>query len=116
MKDLELNMKKLNCWEVKQCGCSPGGVNVDKSGPCPASTIDTVKGMNGGHNGGRACWAIDGTCCKKQGARFPEKFSKCLDCSFYMQVWNEEGVHFHGVRAIRRKLEGYKVIVDHSLG
>jgi hypothetical protein len=100
-------MKKLNCWEVKQCGCCEGGTHVDEKGPCPASTMVSLSGVNGGKNGGRSCWAIDWTHCKtKEGGRFSDKYSTCLACSFYMQVWLEEGLDFRGVRAIRRVIEG----------
>ncbi len=50
--------EKLNCWEWKQCGREPGGVNVASLGICPASTEMKMNGVHGGKNGGRTCWIV----------------------------------------------------------
>lgn len=85
-------MSKLNCWEFKHCGRQPGGANVDKLGPCPAVTDASFEGYNGGHHGGRICWAVAGTFCggRVQGS-FAQKRLSCMDCEFYTLVESEEG-------------------------
>jgi hypothetical protein len=47
---------KMNCWQVKKCGREPGGGNEAQLGVCPAATETALQGVNGGKNGGRACW------------------------------------------------------------
>ncbi len=83
---------KANCWEAMRCGREPGGRNVAGQGICPAAVDRRVDGVNGGKNGGRACWAVSGTFCegKIQGS-FAIKMSDCLCCPFYKQVHTEEG-------------------------
>ena len=86
---------KLNCWEVKKCGHECNGINVGKRGVCPAAINDKSNGINFGTNGGRACWAIDGTFCNGASPQtFIEKISKCFICSFYNRVLDEEGKDF----------------------
>ncbi len=84
-------MTRHNCWEHHDCGRERGGHNVDTLGQCPATTDDRLNGINGGVNGGRACWAIAGTLCggKVQGS-FASKLSSCLECEFYDTVMHEE--------------------------
>ena len=100
-------MTKKNCWEYRCCGRQPGGGNVKKYGLCPASTLTAVNGVNGGVNGGRACWALTGTMSgppeKVQGI-FARTISCCYACKFYEQVLCEEGEHFQGTAAIVRLL------------
>ena len=69
---------KLNCWEFKRCGREPGGMNSRELGVCPAASETRVDGANGGHNGGRACWAVAGTLCggKVQGT-YAMKMGTC---------------------------------------
>lgn len=85
-------MTKQNCWEYKKCGRQPDGVNVEEFGVCPAAVETRVHGINGGVNGGRACWPIAGTMCggKVQGT-FALKMSNCMQCDFYQLVGVEEG-------------------------
>ena len=84
--------KKLNCWEFKKCGREPGGANAQKYGVCAASTETSANNLNGGKNGGRACWAVAGTACGGtiQGT-FALKLGKCLRCDFYRLIVQEEG-------------------------
>lgn len=84
-------MKKLNCWEFMKCGREPGGINTEKLGVCPASVKLKAHGINSGKHGGRACWAIAGTCCggNIQGT-FAKKFHDCVKCPFYALVTSEE--------------------------
>ena len=55
--------RRGNCWEIIKCGREPGGDKVDSRGPCPAAIDAISSGVNGGHCGGRVCWAISGTFC-----------------------------------------------------
>ncbi|MBA2848262.1 hypothetical protein G4V39_04475 [Thermosulfuriphilus ammonigenes] len=89
--------QRLNCWEFKRCG---------RQGTCPASTEKRADGINGGKNGGRACWAIAGTFCggKIQGV-YSQKLASCLKCDFYKLVLREEGKAFIGGREIVKRLE-----------
>jgi len=40
-------MKKLNCWEFKQCGREAGGAHVDEFGVCPATKEQRLDGVHG---------------------------------------------------------------------
>ncbi|TLM74022.1 MAG: hypothetical protein FDZ70_07420 [Actinobacteria bacterium] len=87
-------MGKANCWEFKKCGCEPGGENVMELGVCPASTERTVDGINGGTNGGRACWAIVGTLCKGTVQdSIAAKLHNCVGCEFRESVELDEGAN-----------------------
>jgi hypothetical protein len=85
-------LKRLNCWEYKNCGREPGGRNVEELGICPATIDTTFDGLNCGKNGGRICWAVAGTFCdgEVQGS-FAEKQVSCLSCDFFLLVRAEEG-------------------------
>lgn len=98
-------MNKCNCWEFKSCGRYPGGPRISELGVCPAATEMRGNGMNGGSNGGRACWAIAGTPCggKVQGV-FAAKLINCITCDFYQRVQREEGKDFQHARAILASL------------
>ena len=67
-----------NCWDVKDCGRTPGGKNVASLGICPAYP-----------DNGRACWNVAGTFCggKVQGSA-AKKFASCMACNFYKDVQN----------------------------
>jgi len=88
-------VKKVNCWEFKECGREPGGANVSEFGLCPAAAEARVDGMNRGTNGGRVCWGIAGTFCggEVQGS-FAAKLETCMACDFYRLVREEEGAGF----------------------
>lgn len=100
-------MIKVNCWEIMKCGREPAGAKVKELGVCPAAVNTTADGINGGKNGGRACWAITGTLCggKVQGI-FADKFHNCKTCKFYELVLKEEGDNFLSPIDIIRKLSG----------
>lgn len=84
-------MKKQNCWEFKQCGREPGGKMVKELGVCPASMENRLDGLNHGVNGGRCCWAIEGTLCANQvQGTFLDKYKRCLKCDFFVTVTEEE--------------------------
>lgn len=86
---------KRNCWEAMACGREPGGANAGEKGICPAALETRADGINGGTNGGRACWAIAGTLCggQLQGS-FAVKMADCMYCPFYREVRAEEGDGF----------------------
>lgn len=86
-------MKRLNCWEIKNCGREPGGSKVAELGVCPAATDTSSDGLNGGKNGGRTCWAVAGTFCggKIQGS-FAQKEFTCMRCEVFKRVKEEEGL------------------------
>ncbi len=88
-------MQKSNCWEIKKCGREPGGVQSRTLGVCPAAADTSVEGMNGGHNGGRICWAIAGTLClgDVQGT-FAKHEVSCTACDVFKQIKSEEGKNF----------------------
>jgi hypothetical protein len=98
-------MAKLNCWEGKNCGRQPGGAKVKELGVCPAATSAGCDGVNGGKNGGRACWAIAGTLCggKVQGT-FATKLANCMGCDFYQRVSTDEGPALVSTRNILARL------------
>ncbi|HMK98157.1 MAG TPA: hypothetical protein VK425_11465 [Acidimicrobiales bacterium] len=85
-------MAKLNCWQFKKCGREPGGSKVGELGICPSAVEVRLNGVNGGQNGGRACWALTGTLCGGQvQGTFAAKLTNCLKCEFYTSVATEEG-------------------------
>ena len=86
-------MKKLNCWEVKKCGCSDN--EKAANGICPTMLEAKLHGVHGGSRAGRACWVVAGTFCggAEQGT-FAKKYHNCLKCDFYNRVRQEEGPDF----------------------
>ena len=88
-------MKKLNCWEFRNCGREPGGKNAIEFGICPCAKKSDYTGVNGGKYSGRFCWAVAGTYCKGeiQGS-FAKKFKDCVNCNFLKYVQEEEGRSF----------------------
>jgi hypothetical protein len=84
--------RKINCWEFKKCGREPAGAHAAEFGICPASVEQRLDGIHGGHNAGRACWAIAGTFCEGQPqGTFVDKYASCTQCDFYELVFHEEG-------------------------
>ena len=98
-------MSKLNCWEYKHCGRENGGVKVAELGVCPAALELRTNSLNGGKNGGRACWALAGTLCGGQiQGTFSMKLGNCLKCEFYQLVATEEGPKLESTKAILSRL------------
>jgi hypothetical protein len=97
---------KQNCWETKKCGRQVGGEKVGELGVCPAFTEIRTNGINGGQNGGRACWALAGTFCggQVQGS-FAAKFTNCTECEHYKAVLAEEGANYQGSKDILEKIQ-----------
>jgi serine/threonine protein kinase len=89
---MEMEEKKLNCWEYLKCGREPGGKNVKELGLCPAATDTSFDGINSGKNAGRIGWAVAGTC--REGevyGTYAQKRASCVGCEFYKLVQEEEG-------------------------
>lgn len=88
-------MSKKNCWEIKNCGREPGGSKINELGVCVAASNNTSDGKNDGINAGRYCWRIAGTFCggKVQGD-MGSKIMDCVECDFFQQVKEEEGLIF----------------------
>lgn len=88
-------MRKLNCWEFKQCGRESGGSNARQLGICPAFKENRLNGAHEGSNAGRSCWVVSGTLCggEVQGT-FAKKFRNCEICDFYRNVKQEENTRF----------------------
>lgn len=84
---------RTNCWEALSCGRNPGGPRVAELGSCPAATAVAARGLNGGVNGGRICWAVAGTLCETHGpAQTNHGPNRCASCRFFLQVREEEGL------------------------
>lgn len=85
-------MEKLNCWEFMHCGRELGGVNMLALGVCPAASDPLPDGINGGKNGGRACWIVRGTLCgEARPGGHGDKPAECGNCAFRRLVDEEEG-------------------------
>jgi hypothetical protein len=83
-------MKKLNCWEVLDCGREPGGRNTEEMGVCPTAVETSLDGVHGGVNAGRACWIVGGlTCTSGNPGEFSSRTHDCAVCRFRATV-NED--------------------------
>ena len=82
------NQRKTNCWEFFSCGRGPSGPGALKMSECRAAREIVLDGINGGINGGRACWAVAGT----MGVDEPECSTSrtCGECEFHRHVVKEE--------------------------
>ncbi|MBF0240382.1 MAG: ATP-binding protein [SAR324 cluster bacterium] len=87
-----VKVPRQNCWEFFNCGRELGGHSVAEHGECPASALYHADGFNHGTNGGRVCWAINGTICK---SAHPECTEGCHKCAFYKKVNEEESGRFY---------------------
>ncbi len=70
-------------------------------GLCPAAVESRLDGVNHGHNGGRACWAVEDTACYET---IGAKFMDCLRCDFLLQVQEEERDTFQLMEGVRGRL------------
>ena len=94
-------MRKQNCWEFAGCGREPGGTRAAAEGVCPAASERRAQGLNGGKNGGRACWAIAGTFsrCDVAGTH-ASRIHDCMACVFFRTVGLEEGDKYLGAKSL----------------
>lgn len=96
---------RQNCWEIKKCGRQTGGDKSTELGVCPASVEIRTNGLNGGINGGRACWAIAGTMCDNEvQGTFAMKMGDCAVCEFYKSVLKTEDAEYSSAKVILEKL------------
>jgi len=96
---------KINCWEFMKCGREPGRNKVKKMRVCPAATEQRLDGMNGGKNGGRACWVVARTLCNGEAqGTLSGKIATCGGCNFYNFVNKEEHPHIVPINSLRAKL------------
>jgi len=99
-------MRKQNCWEYNRCGREPGGENTPALGVCPAASAKHAHGTNSGKNGGRACWAIAGTFCRREvSGTFAAKLTECMECPFFRLVGEEEGREYMGAKSIFARIQ-----------
>ena len=98
-------MKKVNCWEFKRCGRTPGGNKEEELGVCPVTVEKRLDTVHGGLNAGRACWVVGGSMCggSVQGT-FAQKFRNCNTCDFYKTVKREEFPKFELAATLIKKL------------
>ena len=97
---------RRNCWEFKNCGRGPGGVNVGNQGLCPVALDKRLDGVNHGMNAGRACWVVAGTLGTGEvQCSFAENLDSCKECEFYRSVRSTEFPHFHFSSVLLRQLE-----------
>ncbi len=98
-------MKKVNCWEFKKCGRTPGGKQEQELGVCPVATENRLDTVHGGLNAGRACWVVAGSMCggSVQGT-FAQKFHNCNVCDFYKTVKKEEFPKFELSASLIKRL------------
>ncbi len=90
-------MKKLNCWEVKNCGSTK---------TCPVVTENRLHGIHGGTKAGRACWVVAGTFCGgEQQGTYALKYQNCEKCDFYQGVKLEEGPWYKYSNTLLQKLK-----------
>ena len=98
-------MKKLNCWEFKNCGRQLGGGFVFGLGICPATLEKRLDGVHGGINAGRTCWVIAGTMCESEvQGTFANKYRDCEICDFYRKIRREEFHRFQRPAELLGKL------------
>ena len=95
----------MNCWEFFHCGRELGGKKEQRLGACPAAVETRLHGVNGGVNGGRACWALEasGRECRKGGMR--QKIKSCLRCPFFQHVMQQEGRHLLSMSEIHGRMQ-----------
>lgn len=102
----EKSLKKLNCWEFKNCGRESGGEHSYEMRLCPAAKEPLLDGVHDGKEAGRACWVVAGTLCasgKPQGV-FAKKYDTCKNCDFYRLVIEEENSHFEITLSLMNRL------------
>jgi len=82
--------QRLQCWEIRGCGQAEGTSGGGKR--CPVPRTMALDGVNGGDNGGRCCWAVDGALCIGKRPQDAGPADPCLRCSVLATVRREEGL------------------------
>lgn len=102
------NLRKMNCWEFKQCGRELGGSRTGELGVCPAATDRRLDGVHDGKNAGRGCWMVAGTLCGGSlvSGTYAQKIGNCLLCDFYNTVREEERLQYQMAASLIKVLEG----------
>ncbi|MCI5160775.1 MAG: hypothetical protein D3917_01870 [Candidatus Electrothrix sp. AX5] len=85
-----MNESVINCWEFKECGREPGGINVSARGICPVTVEHDLNGIHDGKNGGRCCWIF--SCGAEELKNFEKKIAGCSKCDFYNSAKASEGL------------------------
>lgn len=94
-------MHSPNCWEITRCGREPGGEHAASPGVCPAAAARWAHGLNGGKNGGRACWAIAGSFSRGEiCGTLAARMCDCMACDFFARVGKEQGAGYMGAKSI----------------
>lgn len=77
-------MKKIRCWEFKNCGREPGGRNAEDLGVCPVTVNEDLEGCSDTENICSRCWTEVGTLCggEVQGL-YAKKVGSCLKCDYF---------------------------------
>jgi len=78
---------RANCWEINGCGQERG---VRKG--CAVPFARELDGVNGGHNGGRVCWAHPGALCRHGEGEIAAVPERCMSCLVLARVRREEGL------------------------
>ena len=78
--------KKLNCWDFKKCCKETDNGGKGSNNVCPVKKEFIADGLNGGIKGGRICWVIMDSHCKKKAQ------TACFQCEFHFKVIAEEGL------------------------
>lgn len=82
---------KVNCWDFQRCGRHLSVGQENGMPVCPAFLETGLTGINGGKNGGRACWVIPGTLCGGWFRRtLVPKYVACMLCDFKRTLLKEE--------------------------
>ena len=88
-------MRKINCWEFKQCGRQPGGHNEKEFGTCATALKMKFNKINRGVNGGRFCWHVTDSFCEfDTHGSFAKDSNTCKNCEFRKLVEQEEDSNF----------------------
>ncbi|MBF0319911.1 MAG: hypothetical protein HQL01_08950 [Nitrospirae bacterium] len=92
---------KLNCWEFKQCGRQPGGVNAEALGICPVTIATSYDGLHDGKNAGRSCWAVPFATTDGK-MSFASKIRKCTKCEFHHLVISQEEKYQSALKHLKK--------------
>jgi hypothetical protein len=80
-------VKRLNCWEFKNCGREKDGLMTPILGECPVAKAMKFDGLNDGIGAGRACWMVPDSACVRASVKGRPP---CHSCEFYKRVVFEQ--------------------------